>query len=135
MPRKSVTILSATVSDMNKYSDPVQGDAYYGYADGFHTIQVRYNAFVGRLRVQASLALEPTELDWFDIIPEKSMGTAWNPLGYVQFNGNAPAVLSEAYTFRGNFTWMRCFMDRTHVGDGLTYDPSYGSIDQIIFSA
>ena len=66
--RRSVTILSATGTEMNKYSTVVKGDSYYGYTDGFHTIQVIYNQFVGRLRLQATLSLDPTASDWFDVV-------------------------------------------------------------------
>ena len=58
--RRSIILLSATGTDMNKYSDEVKGDSYYGYTDGYHTVQVTYEQFVGRMRVQASLMLEPT---------------------------------------------------------------------------
>ena len=43
--------------------------------------------------------------------------------------------VAEAYTFRGNFTYLRVYMDRAHVGDGTTYDTSYGSISKAILSA
>tara|TARA_B100000900_G_scaffold367651_1_gene344293 strand:+ start:1107 stop:1535 length:429 start_codon:yes stop_codon:yes gene_type:complete len=138
--RRSVTVLSATGTEMNKYSDDVKGDSYYGYTDGLHTIQVNYNNFVGRFHIQATLSLTPTEADYFDVIVDNSSGlhagsTAWNPNGYVQFNADAPGNKSEAYTFRGNFTFIRAYMDRTYIGDGTTYDSSYGQISNIILSA
>jgi len=89
--RRSVTILSATGTEMNKYSTVVKGDSYYGYTDGFHTIQV--------------------------------------------INANDPAAGSEAYSFSGNFTFIRVYMDREQVGDGTTYDPSYGQISRVILSS
>ena len=60
---------------------------------------------------------------------------AWNEDGYIQYNANAPASKSEAYTFQGNFSFIRAFLDRRHVGDGETYDASYGSIDRVILSS
>jgi hypothetical protein len=133
--RRSVTIMSATGTDMNKYSDVIQGDSYYGYTDGLHTIQVIYGQYIGRVRIQATLSLDPGESDWFDIIPEITTGRFWNPQGFLQWNSNEPADKSEAYTFRGNYTFIRCYMDREHVGDGTTYDPSYGQIKHIILSS
>ena len=127
--------MSASGTDMNKYSEKVRGDNYYGYTDGFHTIQVTYSQFVGRLRIQATLSLEPSDSDWFDIVPSTTAGTEFNSAGYVQFNSNNPADKSEAYTFQGNFTYIRVYMDREHVGDGTTYDSSYGSISSVILSA
>jgi len=133
--RRSVTIMNATGTEMNKYSDEVKGDSYYGYTDGIHTIQVIYSQFVGRLRIQASLSLEPTESEWFDLVPSTTAGRRFNDLGYVQFNADNPADGSEAYTFQGNIAWVRVYMDREHVGDGSTYDNSYGQINSVILSS
>ncbi len=133
--RRSIVIMSASGTDMNKYSTEAKGDSFYGYSDGFHTIQVIYSQFVGRLRVQATLSLNPTDSDYFDIVPSTVAGTEFNADGYVQFNSSAPANISEAYTFQGNFTYVRVYMDREHIGDGSTYDSSYGQISSVILSA
>ena len=133
--RKSAIVMSSTSSTMNQYSTKVHGDSYYGYTDGYHTLQVQYSQFVGRLRVQCSLLTQPGDNDWFDIVPTSTSGIAFNPAGYIQFNANNPADGSEAYTFQGNFAWIRVYMDREHVGDGSTYDSSYGSILRVVLSA
>lgn len=127
--------MAGTGTEMNKHSTEVKGDSYYGYTDGLHTIQVTYEQYVGRLRVQASLIVEPGENDWFDIIPTSTTGKAFNTAGFIQFNSDNPADGSEAYTFRGNFAWVRVYMDREHIADGVTYDPSYGQITRTILSA
>ena len=138
--RRSVTIMSSSGTAMNKYSTEAKADSYYGYADGIHTIQVVYANFVGRLHLQATLSLKPTATDWFDIVVSAASGlyagsTAWNDAGYIQFNADKPATNSNAYTIKGNFTFVRAYMDRTYISDGTTYDASYGQINQIILSA
>lgn len=140
--RRHAIILGATGSAMNSVGTAVKADSYYGYTDGFHTIQVTYNQYVGRLRIQASLALEPADSDWFDIQQDISTygsitdnTVAWNPAGYIQFNANDPSNGSQAYSFTGNFTWLRVYVDRSYIGDGETYDASYGQITQAILSA
>ena len=138
--RRSITIFSASGADMNKYGEQIQSDSYYGYTDGLHTVQVRYNNFVGRFRIQATLSLEPDEADWFDLVIDPLNGlypgsNPWNSDGYIQYNANAPASKSEAYTFQGNFSYIRVYMDRKHIADGETYDSSYGSIDRVILSS
>lgn len=133
--RRSVTILDSTASTMNQYSDTVKGDSYYGYTDGLHTLQIIYSEYVGRLRIQATLSLDPQDTDWFDIVPDTTTGRRFNEAGYIQFNADAPGAGSEAYTFQGNFTFIRVYMDREHVGDGTTYDPSYGQISRVILSS
>lgn len=133
--RRSVTIMGSTGTNMNQYSENVRGDSYYGYTDGLHTLQVIYQGYMGRFRIQATLELEPTDSDWFDIIPDETTGKAWNPQGYVQFTQAAPATISEAYTFRGNYTYIRVYMDREYMSDGLTYGNSYGQINRVILSS
>ncbi len=133
--RRSVHILGATGTEMNKYSEAVKGDSYYGFTDGLHTFQVSYYEYVGRFRIQATLSLSPTETDWFDLIPDTISGTAFNESGYVQFNANEPASGSEAYTIQGNFSYLRVYVDREHVGDGETYDESFGQVSRVILSS
>ena len=138
--RRSITLMSATGTAMNKYSDNVKGDSYYGYTDGIHTIQVVYSNYVGRVHIQATLAVTPAETDWFDVVVSPTEGlysgsNPWNDAGYIQFNANAPGNKSEAYTFKGNYTWIRTYVDRSYIGDGATYDVSYGQVNNIILSA
>ena len=139
--RRNATILSSTGSNMNMTGMNVKADSYYGYVDGHHTIQLVYNNYIGRLRIQASLSLNPAETDWFDLQDTTVFGsvtdqsTGYNPAGYIQFNANDPANGSQAYSVTGNFAYIRVQMDRSHIGDGTTYDPSYGQITQAILSA
>ena len=139
--RRNATILESTGSNMNMTGMNVKADSYYGYVDGHHTIQLVYNNYIGRLKIQASLSLNPAETDWFDIQDTTVYGsvtdqtTGYNPAGYIQFNANDPANGSQAYSVTGNFAYIRVQMDRSHIGDGTTYDPSYGQITQAILSA
>lgn len=139
--RRNATILSSTGSEMSVTGMSVKADSYYGYVDGHHTIQVVYSNYIGRLKIQASLSLNPTETDWFDIQNTTVFGsvtdqtTGYNPQGYIQFNANDPANGSQAYSVTGNFSYIRVKMDRSHIGDGVTYDSSYGQISQAILSA
>lgn len=72
-----------------------RGDGYYGYTDGLHTVAYFVDGFVGVIRIQATLASEPTEDDWFDV-----EGTVY---------GDGSTVISTpvTYNFTGNFVWIR----------------------------
>lgn len=134
--RRSINVLGSTGTNMSETSNNVKGDSFYGYSDGWHTFQVIYNQYVGRFHVEATLATEPGDNDWFEIKPEVTNGTEFSAgESYVQFNSNNPGDGAEAYTFRGNFTYLRVRMNRSHVGDGTTYDTSYGTISKVILSA
>ena len=71
--RRSMIMFDASGTDMNKYGTEIKGDAYYGYSDGYHTLQVTYAEFVGRFRIQCTLSLEPTSTDWFDLVPDTTI--------------------------------------------------------------
>lgn len=133
--RRSIQLMSNTGEEMNLISDVAKGDSYYGFSDGLHTVMVTYNQFVGRLRIQGTLSLTPEDADWFDIKPEFTNGVSFNGKSFIQFNSNNPAKGTEAYTVRANITYIRVYMDRTHIADGVTYDPFYGVIDRVILSS
>lgn len=126
---------SSTGSTMNLTTDKVEGDSYYGYTDGLHTIAVSYNAYKGRIKIQGTLALEPTDSDYFDIQVQGGLPASQG--GYKQFpvSGTDGFTGVEAYTVEGNFTYLRVKMDRSYLGDGTTYDADYGSINYIRLSA
>ena len=120
---------------MNLTTDKVEGDSYYGYSDGMHTIAIQYAAFKGRVTIEATLALTPTDADFFPIqIPG---GTTVAVGGYKTFptSGTTGFTGTEAYNIEGNFTYLRVKMDRSYLGDGTTYLSEYGSIAYVRLSA
>jgi hypothetical protein len=117
--RRSIEILANTGSDMNKTGDKAKSDSYYGYTDGIHSVSIKYNAFVGTVKLQASLSLNPAEADWGDI------KLITKPTAYTG---------TEIHTFKGNYVYIRATVDRSAVGDGSTYDSAYGVISQVTLS-
>lgn len=80
-------------------SDKVKGDGYFGGSDGLHT--VAYTAsryFHGTITMQATLASQPVESDWFNIY-----GTS---IAYVPVNVRSTSTV-DVYNFTGNFVWVR----------------------------
>ena len=133
--RKSVLVQSSTGTTMNLTTTKVEGDSYYGYSDGMHTIAIQYAAFKGRVTVEGTLSLTPTDADYFPIqIPG---GTTVTAGGYKTFptSGTTGFSGTEAYNITGNFTYLRVKMDRSYLGDGTTYNSDYGSIAYIRLSA
>jgi hypothetical protein len=93
----SETILSAQthIGDSNIQSvtgEKYKGDGYYGRSDGFHTVQYTINGFIGVLNIQATLAIDPLETDWFTI--------------YTQ---TCTTVTTGTFVtnFTGNYVWVR----------------------------
>ena len=117
--RRSLEILGNSGSDMNKTGDKAKSDSYYGYTDGIHSVSIKYSAFLGTVKLQATLSLNPSDTDWGDIklITKSTAHTG-----------------TEIHTFKGNYVDSRAVSDRSGVGDGSTYDSAYGAISQITLS-
>jgi len=103
MPASSETLLSAnshpdgsTLTTLT--GEEFKGDGFYGRSDGFHTVQYNLQDFVGTVKIQASLATEPADSDWFDV--EGTTHTSPTP-------AHANADGSFYYNFLGNFVYVR----------------------------
>jgi hypothetical protein len=68
-----------------------KGDGYYGRSDGLHTAQFTYNGFTGTYVIEASLAVNPTDSDWFHVHSS-----------VVENQTN-----STIFNFTGNYVWIR----------------------------
>lgn len=80
-------------------SNRAKGDGYYGSRDGLHT--VTYTAtqdFIGTMTMQATLASEPIESDWF-FIPNTTST-------YNVFMARTDSTV-DYHNFVGNFVWVR----------------------------
>lgn len=100
-------ILSATSYDGSTATvtgNKFKGDGYYGRADGLHTVAYYLNGFIGTIKMQGSLAIDPQTSDWFDID-----GTTL---------GDGSTVLSENTfkNFTGNFMWVRVVVENFSAG-------------------
>jgi len=103
----SETILSAnthpgdsteTVVTGEKY----RGDGYYGRSDGFHTVQYSLDGFIGTVAIQATLAIDPVDADWFTVY------TQAYPV--VSDEGTTTSALTN---FTGNYVWVRAVITYT----------------------
>ena len=97
MPVNSETILTTQTHPGDSLTQVVTGDAYkgdgyYGRSDGFHTVQYTLVGFIGSIAIQATLAVEPTEDDWFTVIDQEYLTST---------------DTSEVANFTGNYVWVR----------------------------
>jgi hypothetical protein len=94
-----VTYPNTATSTLLYTSIRVKGDGYFGGSDGLHT--VGYSAtenFEGTIKMQASLADEPVETDWFDVV---------NTSVTYSVNDDRTDNTMDIYNFTGNFVWVR----------------------------
>jgi len=76
--------------------DKFKGDGFYGRSDGIHTVQYAITDFVGTVYIQATLAAEPVDADWFTVYEQT----------YPLDNENS-TTRSNIDNFTGNYVWVR----------------------------
>lgn len=141
--RKSIVMMTNTGRNHNLIGDAIRADGYYGRTDGIHTVSVTVNGFTGSFGIQGTLATEPTEDDWFDINlnANRNVSTA-SP--YVSFPVNEAAPTNPeggddatlAFTFVGNFVFLRAILDRSNIVEPseLAATTGLGNIDRVLLS-
>lgn len=100
------------ISLLSYTSHPLKGDGYYGSSDGLHTVQIKTTNFIGKIVVQATLEVTPTETDWFDVNLESDtniVDTTGSSTKKIQIElvYTQPTTLFKIYNFEGNFVHVR----------------------------
>lgn len=145
--------MTNTGDQLNVIGDPIKADSWYGYTDGLHTVQVVYQNFTGGFGIQGTLALEPKEEDWFWIKLIDSAGNCaqypfltypkciLSPTGSNQYSSSTATqgdTGTEAFTFMGNFTFLRAVLTRDYINPPPQPDISgryyLGQIDRVLLS-
>jgi hypothetical protein len=140
--RKSIVMMTNTGQNHNLTGDAKRADGYYGRTDGIHTIQVTVNNFTGSFGVQATLATEPTEDDWFDINLNANQNVSSAsplitfPVNPAEPTGDIGDDATQAFTFIGNFVWVRAILDRSVIVEPspLSATKELGAIDRVLLS-
>ena len=92
---------ASSVSFNGFVTDKYKGDGYYSQADGLHTVAYHVSSNLNDdstiiLKMQGSLATDPTESDWFDIDN--------TTIDQTDIDGS---TLAFSVNFTGNFVWVR----------------------------
>ena len=100
-----------TVDHQGAYSGKQKADGYYGYTDGLHTSAFHLNAYIGSIKMQASLASIPTKDDWFDVDATSATYAS-------------AETSNKGYNYTGNFVWVRAALT------GMTA----GSVTKVLYN-
>jgi len=95
--------------------DAVKANGYYGNADGKHTVQFSLTGFIGKVRIEATLATAPTASDWCTV----ELGNSSTNITYLEYDTVTTTNIS--YNFTGNFVWVRAYV----------YDWTDGTVNSI----
>src|SRR5690606_26590424 len=109
----SIILMTNTGACDRVVGDPQHADGWYSMSDGNHTVSIHPQNIQGRVWIQATLALEPQEEDWFDIwlTPVTPfLEFPINPSNPTGANGGDSQTV--AFKFRANVLWIRAIMDR-----------------------
>lgn len=140
--RKSIVMMTNTGRNHNLVGDAIRADGYYGRTDGIHTVQVTVNNFTGSFGIQGTLATEPTEDDWFDINLNANRNVS-SASPYVSFplnpanpTGDIGDDATVAFTFVGNFVYLRAILDRSTIIEPSTLAAvtNLGNIDRVLLA-
>lgn len=102
MPANSTVLITSQShdSDINLETitgDKVKGAGFYGLGNGLHTVQIHVTNFTGSVIIQATLATDPQEEDWFNVYEFSSLNADENIVN----------------NFTGNFVWIRAIVNYT----------------------
>jgi hypothetical protein len=92
-----------------------KGDGFYGMSDRLHTFEISLTGFIGKIKIQATLALDPNEQDWFDTDIGNGSQTM-DTTGLIQsaskttieYTGAETSI--NAYNVTGNLVWVRAYI-------------------------
>lgn len=141
--RKSTVMMTSTGINWNLIAEPIRGNAYYGYTDGIHTVQLVYQNLVGGFGIQGTLAISPEPEDWFwiQINPLADVNTPFLTFPrdpYAPTGRNGGDTGSEAFTFVGNFVHLRAVLTRDYIQPPVTSPQwqtwQWGQIDKVLIS-
>lgn len=111
-PTQSYPLLSNTGGQVTAVGTPVRVDTSVSGADTVITISAVVSNFMGRIRIEGTLAVEPTEDDWFDATEALVFPRPSKPQGVGE-------SVSVGRTFTANLVWIRARMDRPGMVSGL----------------
>lgn len=105
----STIILGDTTGQLNVTGDKYQGDGYFGFSDGDHTVGFYFTDFVGRVSIEATLVDDPTSDDWFPVIFEGETNE------YLEYTAVSPGEGLVVKNFNGNYVWVRAVVSRAYI--------------------
>jgi hypothetical protein len=108
----SVVYPPTTTTAQTFISTPIKAANYYGINNALQTVVFKLTDFVGTVTLQASLATQPAENDWFSVnllsnkysVDTTGLATQ-TPKSSI--SSNLGISTTEIYNFEGNYLWLR----------------------------
>ena len=137
MARTSVVMITDGAA-LDFTGSPVKADGYYGFSDGMHTVSFHLNDFRGRIYIEATLVdteANITSTDWFPIQMQVDQDYIQHPIdaGSLLGGGTNGDTTVEAFTFTGNFVYLRAKVVRTYIA-GPPDISTVGTVNKILLN-
>ncbi len=136
---KTASLMSFTPEEINFTGCPVPAAGYYGPTTGFHTLSIRTLNFIGSVYIEGSLAVAPTDSDWFPILLDGMTGIMFsetlNPPDDMALIGYMGQTTCLYYNFVSNCNWLRARVVRDYIIPNFSCPQqisNYGQIDNIL---
>jgi hypothetical protein len=111
----TLNLLEPMSEVINMIGSPMRGAGWYGHTTGLHTVAIRVLNFQGRVSVQATVATEPTDTDWYSVLPNGVPYIQYPQLSYVlQMPSNGETSIF-GFNFSTNAVWVRAVVTRDYL--------------------
>ena len=131
----SVVLLPTTGSQINVTGEKQKGAGYSNWSGTSHTVSITCTNFVGRIYLEASLATNPTESDWFGIPFNSSLTYVQFPLNPFRPTGQIQGDTgSYSFEFVGNYVWIRAKLDRVYLNPQPIDTSTVGSVNSVLLN-
>ena len=137
MARTSVVMITDGAA-LDFTGSPVKADGYYGFSDGMHTVSFHLNDFRGRIYIEATLVDTEANIvtaDWFPVQLQVNVDYIQHPIdpNSLLGGGTNGDTTVEAFTFTGNFVYLRAKVVRTYIAGSPDLN-TVGTVDKILLN-
>ena len=135
-------VLSAMGEVIDMVSKPVKAAGWYGHTKGFHTISIKTLNLQGTVYIEGTLAISPTEQDWFPIILNGLDRLIFpRAVAALDVNWTGPGWSGETTTLGFNFVCNCLFLRARVIRSDIIppwstpdYITNYGKVDSILLN-
>lgn len=127
---ETVKMMGNSQEIANLTGEACKADGWHGHVRGLHTVVIQVVNFTGRISIEASLELNPTDADWFPIKLSDEANYIQFPINPMKPTGDYDSggdTSTVGVSFKINALWLRAKLDRTYISDVL-YDADYRSL-------
>lgn len=137
----SVTLLDTTSGKINVTGPKQRGAGYANTIGNNHTVSISTYNLTGRVYIEGSLAIDPSDADWFPIPVKDGLpyiqfpANPLKPVGPLSAYGYATGDTGNfAFSFSGNFIWLRARLDRTYISPPPVEANLVGAVTKILLN-